>query len=237
MNVAEAAEKHGVSQQRIRNLIYNGRLKSKKVGGQHQIDEESFNALSDQSHQSIPVTERVTLLEQRLAEVERFLDFVVEQSVPPQPAPETEEVEAEPQADEPGRVEEPPESPPDVSADMLIESMSALFGDPSAWAKQALAVVGEPDASLPSGMRYTAVEPDHPNVTAFSLEGAVQAYRLNQPEEVVDEVRERITAAGQMWWVAVYPDNPPPADLQQLNDVVNHSQLLAILEMAHGGAT
>ena len=210
MNVAEAAEKLGVSQQRIRALIYNRRLKSTKVDGHHVIDEDSFNAMVNNSHMSLPIADRVRNVEERVTQLEGIVAAALK--VDPDPPPEVEP-----------KAEEPPEQPPTAhSADTLIASLSALFEDPRLWAKHALA---------------TAVAPDYANVTAFSLEGALRAYKLSQPQEIVAEAEQRIAEAGREWWDATYPGLPPPEDLQKLNDVVNHSQLMAILNLARGGDT
>ena len=67
MKVAEAAKILGVGEQRVRNLIYGGRLKSEKnEHGHHDIDPASLEALTNRSIQSLPTAKRLEQLEERV---------------------------------------------------------------------------------------------------------------------------------------------------------------------------
>ena len=131
-----------------------------------------------------------------------------------------------------------PETPqaPVLTANALIASMAAFYAeDVTHWAKGALALVGQPDATAPGGVRYVQVEPEAPNVTAFSIAGLLRSYLQNQPEAVVREASQRIFAAAAEWWARTYGEAfPMPTDLQALNDHLNPTTLQTILGAARG---
>ena len=72
MTVAEVAEQLGVSGQRVRQFIKEGRLKSTKVNRMHIIDPEAVEEFR-QNRSGTPNLDRLAALEERADDIERRL--------------------------------------------------------------------------------------------------------------------------------------------------------------------
>ena len=239
MNVKEAAKARGVSEGRIRKLISDGRLKStKNEHGHHVIDPADLGAFGDRSGESLPIPERMRVLEDRVDVLERqFLEAPRDSQLTPgedqrDNGPDPEDMIEVAEEPEP----EPEPEPVVMTAPLLMGSLRELFSEPRRWAKGDMALKATPDTSLPNGVRYSVVSPDSEDVTAFSLPGALHAYGRTTPEAVLGLAAGYIHEAAVAWWIQVYADTPFPSTLQELNNVLNHTQLLSILEVAEAAA-
>ena len=220
VTVRDAARRLGMSTQGITKYCSIGKLKAaqKRPGSPYAIDVESLEALiekrgiEDKDAAMVNISNALDVLTFRVNSIEEYLATPREVETLQPPLPPQEDVRT-------------PPATQDTDASHLIDEITRFFLEPDHWAQHAEAIEIRPD-----GQRL-AVPWNHPGAIAFSLVGILRFLGAQVAPAVAQEAERRIQAAATDWYSVQYPQRPTPG-LQEINDQVSKSALLAALQQA-----
>ena len=241
----DAAERLGISRQAVSGLINRGVLEATRARDKDPwaISEDSLAGLVQQRANAAALNgdsppgpgpsvapvdlPRLDVLEQRMDAAERSLEQLqlVLLNRPTTPPGAGEPTAAAPTPTTPTPASGPtPVLSRQTPNDVITEVMQQ-FTQPGTWARGAEALAPTPDG------RLVKVRWNDPQATIFSLPSMIAAVGQHVDPGAAQEAERRIGVVAAAWWNHTYPGHPVPS-LQDINDRIDGSQLMAILQDA-----